>query len=175
MDADTRIEPNMKAALNRQLSALPESCGPYASAVRMILSASESKTEAERTRLIDEARRIALNGLKGIGKAFSSSLNLPFLLIFGAGIMIPMVLMSVLPMLNAGGLFGKTAISPVLLAVVTLVIIPAVLLVTVAAIRERNPFRTPFDKNVDTKAVAALACCAPLTLILMRMGIVSAQ
>lgn len=90
----------------------------------MVLSASEARSEDERDRLLAEARRVSLNGLKDAGKAFGSSLNLPFLLIFGAGIMIPMVLMSVLPMISVSGAFGTSAMNPVTVAAITLVAIP---------------------------------------------------
>lgn len=141
----------------------------------MIISASDQRNDVERTRLIDEARRISLNGLRDIGKAFSSSLNLPFLLLFGAGIMIPMVLMSVLPMLSVGGLFGSATISPAALAVITLVLIPAALMATVMTIRERNPFRKPFDTAVDPLALALLACTVPIIFALTSSGMETAR
>lgn len=42
---------------------------------------------------------------------------------------------------------------------------------TVAAIRERNPFRRPLDRNIDMRGVLALASAAPIILVLAHMGL----
>lgn len=158
MDADTRRNPDIKASVYTILARLPEECGPYASALRMVLQASDTRDGSERARLIDEARRESLTGLRDAGKRFSASLNMPFLLIFGIGIMVPMVLMSVLPMLSVSGIFGTASLDPAALAAAVLVAIPAVLMFTVAEIRRRNPFGRPMEFSVDMRQAAALGC-----------------
>ncbi|MCQ2079666.1 MAG: hypothetical protein MJZ38_06410 [archaeon] len=140
-DADTRVESDMSAALSRLLSEIPDCNSAYAMSVRMTMSAAGSKTPEERTRILKEASEIALNGLREAGKTFSSSLNTPCMVIFGLGMMVPMVLMSILPMMGMSGMFGGAAIDPGILTAITLVLIPAVVLSVVMSFRSRNPLQ----------------------------------
>jgi len=168
--ADVRERPDMRASLGAMLSSLPEGASAYTMAVRMMVSASDARDSSERDRLIAEGRSIALNGLREAGKAYSSSLNTPFMVIFGVGIMVPMVLMSIIPMLNIGGVFGSTALSPTMLAVVTLVIIPAFMAAIVASVKGRNPFSPSERMVMDVGSVLPMFSAVPFFFIIENMG-----
>ena len=165
-DADTRLRPDLKRSLSDMLSSLPEGCSAYAMAVRMIISASEARTDAEMGRLMDEARSVALDGLREAGKAYSSSLNAPCMVIFCVGIMIPMVLMSVMPMLGISGLFGGTPMDGRMLAAVTLVAIPATVACVMLSIRARNPFISVSRSALDPRLLVPLALAVPFYILL---------
>ncbi|WP_201013814.1 hypothetical protein [Candidatus Methanomethylophilus sp. 1R26] len=123
--ADTRVRPDMRASLISELSLLPDSASPYSMAVHMAVSASDARAEEEKERSLRDASEIALTGLKEAGKSFSASLNAPCMAVFALGIMVPMVLMCIVPMLGFGGLFGSSPIGIGQIAALTLVIVPS--------------------------------------------------
>lgn len=170
-DADTRVRPDMRSSVNSMLSSLPEGASSYAMAVRLMLSASDAKDTSERGRLMDEARGIALDGLRQTGKDYSSGLNAPCMAIFSIGIMIPMVLMSVLPMLGVSGLFGETPVDGGMLSAITLVAIPAAVACLMVSIRSRNPFMNISRQPVTAADVMPFGVAIPVYLLLNGMGI----
>ncbi len=169
--ADVREKPDMRASLGAMLSSLPEGAAAYTMAVRMMVSASDARDPSERDRLIGEARAVALNGLRDAGKAYSSSLNTPFMVIFGVGIMVPMVLMSIIPMLNIGGVFGGAFISPTVLAVITLVIIPAFMAAMVLSVKGRNPFSPSERMSLDFASVLPVLSVIPFYFLVSLLGL----
>lgn len=170
-DADTRLRPDMVQSLNDMLSSLPEGASAYVMALRMIVSASNAKDDAERKRLMDEARSIALDGLRDAGKAYSSGLNAPCMVIFSVGIMIPMVLMSVLPMLGVSGLFGGSPVDGKVLTVITLVAIPAVVATVIVSIRRGNPFLVMNKEHLALRDVVPFLTAMPLMLVLLSADV----
>ncbi|MDC7951198.1 hypothetical protein PAA26_03885 [Methanomassiliicoccaceae archaeon COG_1] len=159
--ADTRVEADMKASLAQELSRLPEEASSYSMALHMVVSASNAREAEERDRMLRDASNVALTGLREAGKTYSSSLNAPCMMVFGIGIMVPMVLMSVLPMLSVSGMFGATSIGLGQVTVVTLVFIPAMVVLTMLSIRDRNPFMPEEKKRTDIRLLLPLASAAP--------------
>ena len=138
-DADLRVESDMFTAVSRMISSLPEECASYGLALRMAMSAADISDRAERSRVLKDSSDIILNGLRESGKTFTSSLNAPCMAVFGLGIMIPMVLMSILPMMSISGMFGSGSMDIRSVAVVTLILIPAAILLMVSGINKKNP------------------------------------
>ena len=130
----------MSSALYSVISSLPECNTAYGTALRLAMSAERSKTQKEKSEILKEASEIALNGLRESGRTFCSSLNTPCMVIFGLGIMVPMVLMSVLPMMGMSGLF-KSGIDQRTVSIVTLVLIPAAVTSVIITVSGRNPVR----------------------------------
>ncbi|MCQ2084799.1 MAG: hypothetical protein MJZ21_01470 [archaeon] len=166
-DADLRIDADMENAIYRKLSELPEQCGPYSMAIRMALSAAKTSDRNERSRILKESSDIALNGLKEIGKSFSSSLNTPCMVIFGLGIMIPMILMSVIPMMSISGLFGSSKMDSRSMGFLTLVLIPSIVLIVVMGINGRNPLRCEQSKTSIVPAIV-LFSAVPFFIVLEK-------
>lgn len=164
-NADIRIEPNIRTALSKQISTLPEKNSTYAMAIRMVMSAETAKEPSERSRILKEASEIALNGLKESGKTFCSSLNTPCMMIFGLGIMVPLILMSVLPMMNMSGLFGTAALDMKAVGAITLILIPAFVLLIISSSKEKNPLDS--ERSFDPKSILLLLS-VPLAFILRR-------
>ena len=138
-DADLRVESDMFTAVSRMISSLPEECASYGLALRMAMSAADISDRSERSRVLKDASDIILNGLRESGKTFAASLNAPCMAVFGLGIMIPMVLMSILPMMSLSGMFGSGSMDIRSIAVVTLVLIPSAILLMVSGINRKNP------------------------------------
>lgn len=170
-DADTRVEADMKLALTRLISALPEGTAGYRMALHMVISAAEAADRDERARMLRDASDVALAGLKEAGKMYSASLNAPCMAIFGLGIMVPMVLMSILPMLSIGGLFGPSSISLGQIMAVTLVIVPAGVAAVILSVKQRNPFMPGAPGDRDLRCALPMGAAVPLLLLLWSAGL----
>ncbi len=165
-DCDLRVESDVTAALSRLISDLPEGCTAYGLALRMAVTASDTKDRYERSRILKEAADISLNGLSEAGKTFASSLNMPCMLVFGMGIMVPMVLMSILPMMSLSGLFGASSMDLRAIAAVTLVLIPCGVLAMVSGISRRNPVASSVEKGSPLELLPFLLAL-PLAVLIM--------
>ena len=138
-DADTRIISDIRSGLNSLLSSLPKELASFRRSTHMLIAASEMSPGPEKTRVLKDSTDISLNGLKEIGESFSSSLTNPCMIIFGLGIMVPMILMSILPILQIGGMFGESVgLEPII--IITLVMVPACVLCITLTIKSKNPF-----------------------------------
>ena len=139
-NVDLRISTGMKESINDAMASLHHDTAPFRRSVMMLSSASESKDELERKRMIKDAETISLTGLREMSEAYSSSLNSPCMLIFGLGVMVPMILMSVLPMLSIGGMFSVSVLDGTMVSFITLVAVPGIVAVVVISIISNNPF-----------------------------------
>ena len=167
-DADTRVAPDMASALYAIISSLPECNTAYGTALRLSMSAERSKTQKERSEILKEASEIALNGLRESGRTFCSSLNTPCMVIFGLGIMVPMVLMSVLPMMGMSGLF-QSAMDTRMVSVVTLVLIPAAVISIIVAVSGKNPVK-PQGKGFGYSGLVLLSAIPAAIAIYYQTG-----
>ena len=166
--ADTRQIQDISYGLSEMLSSIPTEAAAFRRSIHMVIAAAASSDQAERKRMLNEASEIAMNGLKEIGENYSTSLNIPCMMIFGLGIMVPMVLMSILPMLSLGGIFGSSTIGSMPIMAATLVFIPAVILALIFSIKEKNPFMKP-SSNLDPKYVLPGLAAVPAAFMIYQM------
>jgi len=158
--ADTRQIPDIPFGMSEMLSSLPTEAAAFRRSIHMVMAAAASSDQSERKRMLGDASDIALNGLKEIGETYSTSLNIPCMMIFGLGIMVPMVIMSILPMLSLGGIFGGTSISTGPIVMITLVFIPAIILALILSVKEKNPFMRQ-SSNMDLKHIMPALSAVP--------------
>lgn len=148
-DTDTRVISDIRSGLDSILSALPKELSEFRRSIHMLMAASELSEGSEKTRILKEATDISLDCLKNAGEKFSSSLQNPCMLIFGLGVMTPMIMMSILPLLQIGKSLDG-AMSPLLMIFVTIVAVPAVVLVIILSISKQNPFGSEEgDRNLS--------------------------
>lgn len=140
---DTKSIGSIRESLSSVIGELPKQAGGYSRAVIMCISASEASDEREMSRMLDDAANTGLDAVRILGETYSSSLNFPNTAVFAIGIMVPMILMSLLPVLSIGGMFGAGTIDERLVVVTTLVLIPLGIRMMCSWIRSRNPFRAP--------------------------------
>lgn len=165
-DADIRINPDIKTGLNGLISSLPKELAGFRRSMNMLMAASEMAGGAEKTRILKDATDISLMSLKETGETYSASLSNPCMVIFGLGIMVPMILMSILPMLQMGGLFEASfGMEP--MVVVTLVVIPAAVLCVALSLKEKNPFYHAGDR--DWKSAVPLAIVFPIGILMWML------
>ena len=139
-NVDLRLSVGIKESVNDVMVTLHRDTAPFRRSVMMLSSASESKDEIERRRMIKDAETISLVGLREMSESYSSSLNSPCMLIFGLGVMVPMILMSVLPMLSIGGMFSVSMLDGSMISFITLVAVPGIVAVVVVSVIGNNPF-----------------------------------
>ena len=171
MDADCREEPYIKENIKRMLVTLPAEAAPFRRSMSLMMAASESLDLNERRSMMRDAESIVLKGLKEIGDAYSSSLSSPCTLIFGLGIMLPMILISILPMLNLGGQFAVKALDSNVITMVILVFIPAVVASMIVFMRRKNPFIISESSMSDITYLLPMLLTIPLFMIFERNGV----
>lgn len=156
--ADTKGARSVTEALSSALSDLPESAAGYRQAVLLCVSAAESVDDRERLRILTEASDVALDAVRIMGERYAAGLSTPCMTVFGLGIMAPMILMSILPMMSIGTAFGSMPLDSGMILAATLFLIPAAILALSYWIRTSNPFLSA------SPGLEGLACGLPLIL-----------
>lgn len=167
---DTKGYPSLKGALTEILSDLPKDSSGYCRAVMMILSASESSDSETRERMLRDSADIALDSVREMGESYGASLTVPCMTVFGIGIMVPMILMSILPMLNVGGMFGSKSLDQGTIVMVTLAIVPSFIMMVALYLRSKNPFLNGDLSLTDMRYGAPLIASIPLAIIYLAVG-----
>ena len=167
---DTKGAGSISESLVEEVSRLPEDASGYRNAILLCISASESADRDERLGLLREASDVALDSVRTMGERYGSSLTVPCMTVFGLGIMVPMILMSIVPMLGVGGLFGHTGIDSGLIVLTTLVLIPAAILLISVWIRRGNPFASQSPTGDGLRYAAPLALALPLAVLQLHGG-----
>lgn len=156
--------------LTEAVGRLPPGASGYKQAMLLCVSASESDGESERARLLEEASETALESVRTMGESYSSSLTVPCMTVFGLGIMVPMILMSLIPMLGIGGMFGAGTLDSRTIVLVTVVLIPAVILALSIWIRRTNPFLPQDPSKEGLLSASPLLLAIPLALFQLSQG-----
>ena len=167
---DSKDYPSLVEGLSTRLNELPKESSGYSRSMLMVISASESSDKDVCERMLRDAAETALESVKEMGESYGSSLLIPCMIVFGIGIMIPMILMSILPMLNVGGMFGSNMINQDLVMVITLVMIPVGILMMTLILRNRNPFLSDHHIQVDIRLLILLTLSIPIALIHLWVG-----
>ena len=167
---DTKSHPGLREALTDVLEKLPEQAMGYRRSVGMCIAASESQDRTESSRILRDAADSALENVRLMGESYSSSLSFPCMAIFAIGIMVPMILMSLMPMLSIGGMFGADMISGETVILVTLALIPGGILAMCMWIRSRNPFREDHGRFIGWRTALPLLITIPLIIVHRMLG-----
>lgn len=168
---DSRVSPDMREAFHRMLSSMPQELSPYRRAMHMVVSASDA-VGAERSRMLKEATEAALQGLRQAGEEYSSKLQSPCMIVFALGIMVPMILLSIVPLLGIGGTFGASvAVSDALVEFLVLVAIPVCVGMVMLSIRGRNPMSSGSQIKGGWWRLALFVSAIPVNMLLTSYGI----
>lgn len=140
LDVDSRKKSDLREVYYETVSAFPAALSVFRRALFMVVSASDSSDVSERARILKEATDIALEGLKHSGEEYSSKLQAPCMVVFGLGIMVPMILLSVVPMLKIGDSVGLSfGIPDEVLELIILVVVPAIVCGVMFTMKGKNP------------------------------------
>ncbi len=171
-DTDSRSFPDMREAILELISMFPEELSSFRRAMFMVVSASDAKTAEEKVRIMGEATAASLDGIKRAGEGYISKLQFPCTAVFGIGIMVPMILLSLAPMLNIGGMFTMpAAINERTIRILILFVVPLCVLSVILSIRGKNPFmESSFDWKGSVSVAAALTSI-PVVVLAGRFGL----
>jgi len=167
--ADTKQSDSLSLALSEVVSDLPDTASGYSRSVLMAISASDSADAETMDRMLRDSAEIALQSVKVMGESYGASLTVPCMTVFGIGIMVPMILMSILPLLGIGGMFGSRTIDQSTITVITLAIIPSVISAVAIYVRQRNPFLVSGTSVSDVRCALPLLAAVPLIMICPAM------
>lgn len=170
LDADCRAISDIRTAVIEMISSLPKTLSPFKRAMQIVLSAFDSDNPKERADMMKDAENIVLEGLKNIGDSYSSGLSTPCMVIFGLGIMLPMILISMLPMLSIGGMFSVSSIDSRAITAIILGIIPLVVGSLIFSIRSRNPFYKAQMSSSDLRYLVPMFIAVPVFIVLGMNG-----
>jgi len=171
MDADCRSSPDIKRAVMDKVAGLPKQLSSFKRAMHIVSAAFDTADVNERKAMMKDAEKIVLEGLRTMGETYSSSLNSPCLVIFGLGIMLPMIMISMLPMLSMGGLFSVSMIDTKTVSVIVLVLIPLIVGLIAISLRGKNPFFKAELLPADMKFLMPLVSFIPAYLVCTKMGL----
>ena len=166
---DTKGGSSIREALSAELSSLPKESEGYSRALLMCCSASESSNEDSRDDLLKEASDVALDAVRTMGEDYGASLTTPCMTVFGIGIMVPLIIMSILPMLSIGGMFGSFIMDEKSLITITLVIVPSIILLVTSVIRSRNPFLKKENNMKDLLYIIPILLSIPLAIVYLHI------
>ncbi|MFA7149701.1 MAG: hypothetical protein WC067_01625 [Candidatus Methanomethylophilaceae archaeon] len=170
MNADCRVVSDITSGIRDFLSSLPKEASPFRRAMDIMINAFESSDKEERKGMMRDAESIVLAGLKQIGETYSSKLSSPCMLIFGLGVMVPMIMISILPMLTISGNFAGMIFDSGTVSLITLVFVPVVVAVVIISMREKNPFLTSSDEKNEFIYAVPLVLAVPLFLYQIKVG-----
>lgn len=168
--ADTKEDKGVKEALMAEMGDLPADTAGYRQAILLCISASEARDGAERSAAFAEASEVALDAVRLMGERYSASLTAPCMAVYSLCILAPMVIMTIIPVMGIGGLFGSMAVDENILTVIMLVAIPAVIIAICMWLRSANPFIEGGWRISDLHVLLPLASIVPVFIVMMAIG-----
>ncbi|MBN1109696.1 MAG: hypothetical protein JXA45_02930 [Methanomassiliicoccales archaeon] len=111
----------------------------------LIMAAEEEAGREGRDRLLDRANFLALEGLREACERYVGSLSFPVMVVFAFGVLAPVMLFSLLPLLGLGGngSLPGGALDVSSLTFLLLVLVPSATVLYVRSTLSRNPLRSP--------------------------------
>ena len=165
--ADTKEAKGVKEALVARMGDLPSDAAGYRQAILLCISASESEDGSESAAAFSEASEVALDAVRLMGERYSASLTAPCMAVYSLCILAPLVIMTIIPVMGIGGLFGSMAIDEGILTVVMLVLIPAVMVFICLWLRSANPFLDDGRGRMDPRVLLPLASMLPVFVVMI--------
>lgn len=136
--AESRCAAGAKEALDQEPAF--RGGGALAVSMQLLVAAAESPPGESRSELVEEANRVSIDGMRSSLDRYAASLGVPAMTVFAAGIILPLICVSLLPLMAAGqGLGGGQA--PLALAGV--LVLPFVVAVYMRRVLSRSPALTP--------------------------------
>ncbi|MFP4545870.1 MAG: hypothetical protein ACLFPN_03360, partial [Methanomassiliicoccales archaeon] len=182
-----RIRETMWAVLTRRcqdaiegllamLDSLSELNDSLRQSVHLLISATYENTREGMERLLDRANQTVLDGVKRATDDYVSSLSVPTLVLFSMGVVLPVMLFALMPLLALGSVSPDPSgssgnlLDPWMLAPLLLVVFPLVSLLYARSIVARNPLgdAASFPIELDRRwlyLVASWPLAVALTLL----------
>lgn len=105
----TRRSDSVINELHRFISSLSERNDSLRQALQLILSATRERTKEGMDRLLDKANAVVIAGVKDSVDRYVASLATPAMVLFSLGILLPVMLVSMVPLLSMGTSFSSSS------------------------------------------------------------------
>ncbi len=151
---------NTPSAIDVVLGTISSANRPVARSLAMAMGSVHEVDPGMSRTVLDRANGLLLEGLKERMDRFLSSLQTPFMVIFSLNIMVPMILVTMMPLLDYGGSDGSFRI-----VVLVLCMIMPVGLLFARSIVNKNPFRTGGYVSSRVRVGAFVAITSSLTVL----------
>lgn len=114
-----------KSSINEQLDELALKWGVWSNgfkrAVYLIRSSLAEKSEARRLKTLDRALEVVLDDIKFQNRRYAEEMRTPTMILFSFGTVLPLVAISILPILSFIGIMSTSALQVFVLLVLSLV------------------------------------------------------
>jgi len=145
-DVLTRSLPDVESALGELANSLDLGNQALRQSLHLFIASSHEATKGGMEGLMEKAHEISLQGLKDAAERYVAGLGTPVMVIFGLGILFPIMLLSIVPLLALTGMPPSDATivdAPTLplasVAFLILVAIPCACLLYSRSLVERSP------------------------------------
>jgi len=133
---------DLRSGLSAWTSGLDRMNDGLRRALHLVMAAEESEGEG-RERLLDRANVIALEGLREVCERYVGSLSFPVMLVFAFGVLAPVMLFSLIPLMGMDNGPVARDLDLGMLAFMLLLLVPTFTLGYIRTIMDRNPLRRP--------------------------------
>ena len=130
-------------------------------ALVLTIASTKQGTRGGIDRLLDRANWLVLEGVREKGERYVASLSVPTMVLFAFGVLLPVMLFSLMPLMSVGSTgtdgFASPPVSLPMVALLMLVVFPACTFVYAQSVLRRHPLRGPAQGAVlDSKDLAVL-------------------
>jgi hypothetical protein len=143
----TRVRYDLPTSMMEFASTLTEENENLRQSIHLFISATHESSKEGMDRLLDKANALVIDGVKDRVERYVASLALPTMVFFAFGILLPVMMFSLVPLLTLGSAssIGSSASVPVItdaeLALLLLVVFPAASFLYSRSTLSRNPLQ----------------------------------
>jgi hypothetical protein len=162
----TRVRYDLPTSMMEFASTLSEENESLRQSIHLFISATNESSREGMDRLLDKANALVIDGVKDRVERYVASLALPTMVFFAFGILLPVMMFSLVPLLTLGSVTSigsETNPGPVIsdmeLALLLLVVFPAASFLYSRSTLSRNPLQAVGrpELSLSRKAVGAIA------------------
>ena len=161
----TRVRYDLPTSMMEFASTLTEENENLRQSIHLFISATHESSKEGMDRLLDKANALVIDGVKDRVERYVASLALPTMVFFAFGILLPVMMFSLVPLLTLGSAssIGSQASAPVIsdaeLALLLLVVFPAASFLYSRSTLSRNPLQAVGRPEIalSRKAICAVA------------------
>jgi hypothetical protein len=161
----TRVRYDLPTSMMEFASTLTEENENLRQSIHLFISATHESSKEGMDRLLDKANALVIDGVKDRVERYVASLALPTMVFFAFGILLPVMMFSLVPLLTLGSAssIGSSASVPVIsdaeLALLLLVVFPAASFLYSRSTLSRNPLQAVGrpELALGKKAICAIA------------------
>ncbi|HEY3420819.1 MAG TPA: hypothetical protein VGK23_09720 [Methanomassiliicoccales archaeon] len=161
----TRVRYDLPTSMMEFAATLTEENESLRQSIHLFISATHESTREGMDRLLDKANALVIDGVKDRVERYVASLALPTMVFFAFGILLPVMMFSLVPLLTLGsvssigsGANAAPIVSDAELALLLLVVFPAASFLYSRSTLSRNPLQAVGRPtlSLDPKAVAGI-------------------